>query len=302
MPKISVVVPIYNADKYLHRCVDSILSQTFADFELLLINDGSKDNSGVICDEYVVKDSRVRVFHKENSGANSARNFGLENAIGEWVAFVDSDDSLRNDAFSCLYSLSNDQIDAVIANTEYDEIINGEEWTRLLLGCKIRCEVWGTLYRRSLLQKLEFQVPHQIVIGEDFLMNVQYALNCKKVRTISDVIYNYRQGEPMSLVNSYKLTLEHEKTLLMCLETIMSGRGHLFAYEVFRKKYLTLERLIFIGEKPYDEPWVKQLMREKRKYKNVLGLKELFLLSVPYAILSRLFLKVGLFIKSHCKL
>ena len=81
-PKISVIVPVYNAEKYLHRCIDSILSQTFTDFELLLINDGSKDSSGAICDEYAAKDNRVRVFHKENGGVSSARNLGLDNANG----------------------------------------------------------------------------------------------------------------------------------------------------------------------------------------------------------------------------
>lgn len=80
MPLISVIVPVYNTEKYLHRCIDSILAQTFTDFELLLIDDGSKDNSGKICDEYAAKDSRVRVFHKENGGASSARYMGLNNA------------------------------------------------------------------------------------------------------------------------------------------------------------------------------------------------------------------------------
>ncbi len=94
MPKISVIVPVYNAEKYLHRCVDSILSQTFTEFELLLIDDGSTDKSGEICDEYAIKDSRIRVFHKENGGVSSARNLGLDNALGEWVTFMDSDDDI----------------------------------------------------------------------------------------------------------------------------------------------------------------------------------------------------------------
>lgn len=92
MPKISVIVPVYNAEKYLHRCIDSILAQTFTDFELLLIDDGSKDSSPAICDEYAEKDPRVRVFHKENGGVSSARNAGLDNAKGEWITFCDSDD------------------------------------------------------------------------------------------------------------------------------------------------------------------------------------------------------------------
>ena len=93
-PKISVIVPVYKTEAYLHRCVDSILAQTFQDFEVLLIDDGSPDRSGEICDVYAQKDRRVRVFHKENGGVSSARNCGLDNAKGEWICFVDSDDFL----------------------------------------------------------------------------------------------------------------------------------------------------------------------------------------------------------------
>jgi glycosyltransferase involved in cell wall biosynthesis len=91
MPTISVIVPVYNVEQYLCKCLDSILNQIFTDFELLLIDDGSPDKSGQICDEYAHKDSRIRVFHKENGGVSSARNLGLDNANGKWVTFIDSD-------------------------------------------------------------------------------------------------------------------------------------------------------------------------------------------------------------------
>lgn len=96
-PTISVIVPVYNAEKTLRRCVDSILAQTFEDFELILINDGSKDQSGDICDEYAAKDSRVKTIHKTNGGVSSARNAGLRIAQGEYIAFIDSDDYIDND-------------------------------------------------------------------------------------------------------------------------------------------------------------------------------------------------------------
>lgn len=96
-PKISVIVPVYKAEKYLHKCVDSLLAQTFTDFEILLIDDGSPDKSGEICDEYAEKDSRIRVFHKENGGVSAARNLGLNNSGGNYVAFVDSDDWVAPD-------------------------------------------------------------------------------------------------------------------------------------------------------------------------------------------------------------
>lgn len=93
-PKISIIVPVYNAEKTLRRCVDSILAQSFTDFEVLLIDDGSKDDSLKICNEYVIKDERVHVFHKDNGGVSSARNCGIEHAVGEWITFADSDDSV----------------------------------------------------------------------------------------------------------------------------------------------------------------------------------------------------------------
>ena len=99
-PKISVIIPVYNAESTLRRCVDSVLAQTFTDFECLLINDGSKDRSGAICDEYAARDSRIRAFHKENGGPSAARNFGLNQAIGQYVIFQDADDYLiDNEAY-----------------------------------------------------------------------------------------------------------------------------------------------------------------------------------------------------------
>ena len=99
-PKISVIIPVYNAESTLRHCVDSVLAQTFTDFECLLINDGSKDKSGAICDEYAARDSRIRAFHKENGGPSAARNFGLNQAIGQYVIFQDADDYLiDNEAY-----------------------------------------------------------------------------------------------------------------------------------------------------------------------------------------------------------
>lgn len=111
---ISVIVPVYNVEKYLHRCIDSILAQTYSDFELLLIDDGSKDSSGEICDEYTQKDTRVRVFHKENGGVSSARNMGLENAKGEYVTFCDSDDYVGEDWLDSYREVMHANVDLAI--------------------------------------------------------------------------------------------------------------------------------------------------------------------------------------------
>ena len=103
MPKISVIVPVYKVEKYIHRCVDSILTQTFTDFELILVDDGSPDNCGAACDSYSLQDSRVRVIHKQNGGLSDARNAGMDIAQGEFICFIDSDDYVHRDFCAVLY-------------------------------------------------------------------------------------------------------------------------------------------------------------------------------------------------------
>ena len=113
IPKISVIVPVYNAEKWLHCCIDSVLAQTYTDFELLLVDDGSTDRSGKICDEYESIDSRVKVFHKKNGGVSSARNFGIINCIGDSLTFIDSDDWVTNE-----------YLENIVSHEKYDLVIS----------------------------------------------------------------------------------------------------------------------------------------------------------------------------------
>lgn len=126
MPIISVIVPIYKVESYLARCLDSILAQTFTDFELWLINDGSPDNCGVICDQYAKKDQRIRVIHKKNGGLSDARNAGLEHASGKYISFIDSDDWVAADFLESLYSALQ-RHDADIAVCNMSEVQDNDE-------------------------------------------------------------------------------------------------------------------------------------------------------------------------------
>ena len=124
MPEISIIVPVYNVEKYIRKCIESILNQTFSDFELILVDDGSTDNSGKICDEYKLKDDRIIVIHKKNGGLSSARNVGIDKATGKFLGFVDSDDYIEKDMYETLY---NDikEFDADISVCQvYDEYNN----------------------------------------------------------------------------------------------------------------------------------------------------------------------------------
>ena len=134
MPHISIIIPVYNAEATLNKCVDSILMQPFANFEVILVDDGSKDGSFQICEEYARKDSRVTVIHKENGGVSSARNRGLEIAKGNWVTFVDSDDYI-NDSYLVLPE------DKDIIFASYRNVVDGKESEGLSSACFTGCRL-----------------------------------------------------------------------------------------------------------------------------------------------------------------
>ncbi|MBQ7882921.1 MAG: glycosyltransferase, partial [Phascolarctobacterium sp.] len=121
MPKLSIIVPVYKVEQYIHKCVDSILNQSFTDFELILVDDGSPDNCGKICDEYAAKDKRVRVIHKENGGVSQARNLGIDEAKGEYISFIDPDDWVDLDMYEKLFSFV-DQNELDVACFEVYEV------------------------------------------------------------------------------------------------------------------------------------------------------------------------------------
>lgn len=176
-PQISVIVPVYKAEKYLQECVESILRQTFTSFELLLIEDGSPDQSGALCDQLALTDPRIRVVHKQNEGAGMTRCRGVQAALGEWVTFVDSDDTLPPDALESLYAQTEgtDIVVSYIGQPQMTEPISLLECRRSLVKADNRFppSPCAKLYRRWLLTPDVFDLPRDFVIGEDFVMNVR---------------------------------------------------------------------------------------------------------------------------------
>lgn len=196
--KISIIVPVYNAEKYLHRCIDSILKQTFADFELLLVNDGSKDASGRICDEYAAKDERVKVFHKQNGGVSSARNLGLDNVSTEWIAFVDSDDWIEDDY---LQKLHKPDVEADLLLCGYqpwmpfveEKTYNGREEITDLLSNHIFyfSNVYAKLFRANMIREQNIRFDEKMNYAEDTVFVFSYLLYISCVVTLSPSGYHY---------------------------------------------------------------------------------------------------------------
>lgn len=194
---ISVVVPVYNSEDTIAACIESILSQFYADLELIIINDGSTDNSGTICDEYEKKDTRVHVYHQQNKGRTEARRVGVSHSTGEWLCFVDSDDTLPADSLQHLYQGVSDKTDIVLGNgyllsKESRSMIPINEFRHLAVRGEGNIGLpWGSLYRRTLLTPYLFDIPRHIMMGEDYIFWLRLVFSTEKpVSIICESVYN----------------------------------------------------------------------------------------------------------------
>lgn len=219
--KCSVIVPVYNAGPYLARSIESVRKQSFTDFELLLIDDGSTDESSGICDAFANKDSRIRAFHKANRGVSSARNLGLDNAHGEWVCFLDADDEMSPECLDILLSGVSESIDYVMAgyrtyDGDHDNQVVYEVKTRVshLISCghavsemfcpsdyKYQGHICGKLYRTSVINNYSLRFDETVFYNEDRLFNTQFICLSKKnayYTTIPVYKYYLHRGSAMA--------------------------------------------------------------------------------------------------------
>lgn len=227
MPKISVIVPVYNAEKWIRKCLDSILSQTFSDFELIVVDDGSPDRSGAICDEYASKDKRIKVIHKTNGGVSSARQCGLDNAKGEYIIHCDPDDWVEKNWLECLYKAAvKENADISICDfwifyTNSTKIIktnpslNAEK-----LFEQIVYNGWGSLWnkliKRSLVEKVSAKFPKGVDIGEDMFFCFQTLCGEPKIAYVNSALYCYNKQNDNS-ITSQGMTDQKSRMFLLLL-------------------------------------------------------------------------------------
>ena len=265
MTKISVIIPVYNTEKYLHRCIDSVLAQTYQDFELLLIDDGSKDSSGAICDEYAAKDARVRVFHKENGGVSSARRMGVAHSSGEYVYFVDSDDSILPDALQEMLKCVQSDVDIVVFDSRLDGSYSSIEYAEQLLNFQ-DWAVWSKLYRRTLFDSAIFDLPREIRVGEDFIMNLRLLRNVRgNIVCRPTNKYMYNVGTSTSAQASHKSTYEYEKKIVGYADKAVTQLpfDDSLMDKLFHWKLEYLKGVIGYRYKVvYSDSWIQSLLKE----------------------------------------
>lgn len=197
MPEVSIIVPIYNVEKYLRRCIDSILNQTFEDFELILIDDGSTDDSASICEEYVIKDKRVKYIYQDNRGVSEARNKGIESCCGKYIQFIDSDDYVDRDFIEILIKkIKKDKSDIAFIGfyNEYDngEVYNKKVYDNSLMTDKVKkyClklyekdlfgYTWCKIFKSSIVKNNNIKFNKDIYYCEDELFTCEYCKYIKK--------------------------------------------------------------------------------------------------------------------------
>lgn len=227
MVGISVIVPVYNAERYLARCIDSILTQTYNNFELILVDDGSTDCSGKICDKYAKADARIKVVHKENGGVSTARNAGIDIAKGEYITFIDSDDFVEREFFASAYKSvlshnADEFISGIVMETigDNDLVVRSDHYTaiksrvydaRLLLEMLnidypliCICGPCCKLYRTDIIKNNSIRFDVLMSLGEDTLFNLQVLKHTDNIYFSKEIFYHYYRGNENSLFSIFR--------------------------------------------------------------------------------------------------
>ena len=239
---VSIIIPVYNAEKYLGYCLNSIVSQTYKNLEIILVNDGSTDDSIKICDNYAFLDSRVRVINIANRGVSNARNVGLKAATGEYIEFADADDVLNPQMVATLVDkMDTYQSDIIICGFEmvsldsnqqprdiihFNSRILGEEcvYTQKLFFEKLSCILWKTsllecpwnkMFRKDIIENHNLQFPIDKSLGEDFCFNIDYFAYVNKAVILSDELYYYMQINQTALTRKYQANYFEDQLYLV---------------------------------------------------------------------------------------
>ena len=228
MPEISVIVPVYNAEKYLADCLDSLVQQTFQDIEIICVNDGSTDSSLEILEQYAAQDTRIKVYTQENQGVAAARNLALECASGNWLAFCDGDDTVPLNAYEKLYQATNN-VDVVGGDSRevyddgvyYDYIAKAKHKNNLFNALFIVPCVWSKLIRKDVVVSNNLSFP-SVVLGEDVIFLAKLASMNIKYTTVSEIVYyhwNHIKENDKSLTHKYDY--EHYQAHIHCRNELL---------------------------------------------------------------------------------
>ena len=275
---VSIVIPVYNPGDFLRPCVESVLSQTYNDWELLLVDDGSSDGSEFVCDEYAKKDARIRVFHKSNQGATSARQYGVTKARGEWVLFSDSDDILPAGSLEKLLSFTDLGVDIVVGtvlyknsnvlySTECEGRISPSQYICLLLDHKTQIGPVAKLIRKELFKGMSW-LDYRVTNHEDLYMLISLSVKSNRTVYISNEEGYYICNDRPGTVSSRVMGYSGWRLLFESIEAQLNGRNineemTAYIYYVFR----TIRRMLVDRNTNYkNDEFIYHLAQLQEKY------------------------------------
>lgn len=288
-PSISVIVPVYNTEKYLERCIDSILNQTFTNFELLLINDGSTDRSGDICDIYQQKDDRIKVFHDKNNGVTYARNIGVKCSKGSYLCFVDADDYLLPHYLETMYNGIGSNGDIAYA-AKGNEIVDNVCAIRMLVQNVLEWGIPTKLYKRSLITSDIFDTHKSINIGEDLIGNIKICLKATNFIFVKCDGYVYTMNSD-SVTHTRKFSLKYEEMFLREVEEVLKNSDINFSDDMWLFKLRCWKNLVLHGiSVDRDKDWIKWIIENAKGKKKTIGDK--VILTIPNYYISFILLRV----------
>lgn len=255
---LTVIIPIYNAEKHLEKCINSVMNQACGDFELLLINDGSTDQSGKICERFAAKDQRIKIFRQRNSGVSAARNLGIENAVGKWITFIDADDYISANYFKVLESETD--VDIILQGLTYVEDSNvikhiAYQAEKLVLKeFMLKYTVypyfsssWSKFFKLEILKQQKISFNERLTFGEDTLFNLNYLRFCKLIMTSDFSGYFYRVLNS-GLANS-AYSYQHDLSLYRAFEDLRSKyRNRAFFEESIKIPLSRLAKAIYFDK------------------------------------------------------
>lgn len=280
-PKITIISPVYNAEKFVDKFIQSIQHQSFTDFELLLVNDGSTDHSGDICDKYASHDKRIKVFHKENGGVSSARQMGLDKSSGEYIIHADPDDWIEPEMLQELYQeAKKENSDMVICdfyiNAKDSQTVSKQDPIQLdsknvlrSLFHNLHGSCCNKLVKHSCINKYNAQFPLELSLCEDLYFNVTLLKNDLKVNYLPKAFYHYIKNENAnSLTDANRSSFEYDQKLITLFSQLLKNNDCLkdcinkFSFDLLTRAY---------GRKQFSS---KEFKKKCKQYKQVLSEKE----------------------------
>lgn len=323
--KISVIVPIYRVEAYIHRCIDSLINQTFTDIEIILIDDGSDDNCPKICDDYSHKDSRIKVLHQKNSGVSIARNIGIEKCTGKYISFVDGDDWLEINALETAYNIAESYKGNIVVcykvlcenssfkytNYKTEGLMSIENFTAF---SSEETAVWNKLFSSNLIKNNNIKFQPKISLSEDSTFNLKCCLLADFIIGLNDYFYHYWTRSDSAVHNLTKKNIIDNKASIEELEIFAENveKKSLIENIIIERKIRVKKGFLYRIKHPdtklfvktfpeVDDLTIERLKKESRIFyiSVLLAYKRVYFLANYMAIMARTYTRIKIFLTQH---